>query len=99
MSEKPTQALSHTVTIDLLIPLDNGISKIVMRRPKVRDLRAFNKIMGDEADKELGLFCNLCEQSPDVLDSLDMADYGALQETYKSFLLSRKKTSESAASS
>ncbi|EGW22171.1 phage tail assembly protein [Methylobacter tundripaludum] len=99
MSSASTQPLPIVTSIDLLFPLDNGITKLVMRRPKVRDLRAADKIKGGPAEVEVSMFSNLCEVSPDDIDSMDMADYGELQKTYASFLSPRKKTSKSAASS
>jgi len=99
MSEASAQPLPSVTSIDLLFPLENGMTKLVMRRPKVRDLRAADKVKGGPAEVEVSMFSNLCEVSPDDIDSLDMADYGELQKTYASFLSSRRKTSESAASS
>jgi len=94
-----TQKLPGSETIDLLFPADGGVESITMRRPKVRDLQAHDKAQGGPAEKELALFANLCMVAPNVLESLDIADYGALQEVYSGFLSSRKKTSGSDVSS
>jgi len=91
--------LAGSETIDLLFPLDSGISYLTMRRPKVRDIRAASKIQGGNVEVEIAMFANLCEVTPEDINNLDMADYDALQKTYESFLSSRKKTSESDASS
>lgn len=99
MSEATAQSLPGSETIALLFPLENGISNMTMRRPKVRDIRAANKVTGGNVEVEIAMFANLCEVTPEDINNLDMADYDALQKTYESFLSSRKKTSEPAASS
>lgn len=99
MSEATTQSLSGSETIELLFPLETGISKLTMRRPKVRDIRAASKVEGGDVEVEIAMFANLCEVAPEDINNMDMADYGAIQKVYKSFLSGRKKTSESPASS
>jgi hypothetical protein len=74
------------VIIDLKYPTDKGLSQITLRRPKVRDMIASDKSKGSDADKEVALFANLAELSPDEIASLDMADYKQLQDAYKDFL-------------
>jgi hypothetical protein len=75
-----------SVTIDLKYPTEKGLEKITLRRPKVRDMIASDKSKGSDADKEVALFANLAELSPDEIASLDMADYKQLQDAYKDFL-------------
>ena len=84
-------------TIDLNYPLDNGLKQLSIRRPKVRDMLASEKASGSDAEKEIRLFANLCEVAPDEIESLDMADYQALQQVYSGFLSSRPKTPAKAA--
>jgi hypothetical protein len=79
------------VTIDLIYPTDKGLEKITLRRPKVRDMIASDKSKGSDADKEVALFANLAEITPDEIESLDMADYKQLQDAYKDFLSPRQK--------
>lgn len=74
------------VTITLKYPTDKGLTDIKLRRPKVRDMMASDKAKGSDADKEVALFANLAELSPDEIASLDMADYKQLQDAYKDFL-------------
>lgn len=62
------------------------ISTLTLRRPRVRDMLAASKIKGTDADKEIRMFCNLCEVEPEVIESLDLADYSRLQQVYQSFL-------------
>ena len=74
------------VTIKLKFPLENGLSTLSLRRPKVRDMLASEKTKGSLGEQEVALFANLCERSPDEINALDMADYKQLQETYQGFL-------------
>lgn len=66
---------------------------LTMRRPKVKDQKAAQKMGGSDDEREIMLFANLCDVTPDVIDELDMADYGAVQETYSGFLSRRQEMS------
>lgn len=77
--------MSHAV-IDLQYPLENGARALNMRRPKVRDMLAADKAKGNDAEKEIAMFANLCEVAPTDIEALDMADYKALQQAYQGFL-------------
>lgn len=83
--------------IDLDFPLDSGLKSVNMRRPKVRDQLASEKTAGGEADKEVALFANLCEVSPDEISEMDMFDYQKLQKAYTGFLSSAPKNAGKAA--
>lgn len=72
--------------IVLKYPLENGLKELNLRRPKVRDMLASDKTKGSDAEKEIALFANLCEVSPEEIGALDMADYKQLQEEYQGFL-------------
>jgi hypothetical protein len=73
-------------TITLKFPASSGPSALTLRRPKVRDMLASDKTKGSDAEKEIALFANLCEVAPADIESLDMADYQALQKAYQGFL-------------
>lgn len=73
-------------TITLKFPAENGLTKLSIRRPKVRDMLATEKSKGSDAEKEVLLFANLCEAAPSDIEGLDMADYQQLQDAYKNFL-------------
>ncbi len=80
--------------IELTYPIEidgQTISELDIRRPKVRDMLAADA-GGSDAEKELRLFANLCEQTPAAIEQLDMADYLKLQETYQGFLSSGPAT-------
>jgi len=75
--------------IKLKYPIDVAGEKITslnLRRPKVRDMLAADRASGSDAEKEVSLFANLCEVSPDAIMELDGADYQQLQEIYSGFL-------------
>jgi len=78
--------MSGEIVIELKYPLGNGFDKLRLRRPKVRDMLAADKAKGSDAEKEITMFANLCELAPIEIESLDMADYQALQKAYQDFL-------------
>lgn len=61
-------------------------SALRMREPTVGDQLAAEKTRGEPADRELALFANLCEISPDDLKKLPMRDYKRVQAAYSGFL-------------
>ncbi|MEK0158697.1 phage tail assembly protein [Pseudoalteromonas piscicida] len=87
-----------TATITLAFPIEykgETVSELSMRRPKLKDqLRSMTSGKSD-AESEKDLFANLCEQSPDFMDELDLSDYKKLQNTFSGFLSSAKTQSES----
>ncbi|MFK7865881.1 MAG: phage tail assembly protein [Alphaproteobacteria bacterium] len=75
--------------IKLSRPIEwNGtkIGALTMRRPKVRDMIAADRIKGNDGEKEANIFANLCEVELDMILELDLADYQQLQQTYTGFL-------------
>jgi len=56
-----------------------------LRRPKVRDVILAAKLGGSDEEKEVRMFANLCEVTPETIEDLDIADYKELQESYKAF--------------
>ena len=75
-------------TITLRYPVTHEgetISSLTMRRPRLRDLLAADRLRGTDAAKEVRIFANLCEVAPDALDEMDLADYAALQSAYRRF--------------
>ncbi|MEW8194210.1 MAG: phage tail assembly protein [Candidatus Thiodiazotropha sp.] len=75
--------------IELDYPVEfkgNKYTALTMRRPKVRDQLAADKVGVTQAERETALFGNLCDVPPGVIGELDMKDYGRLQERYESFL-------------
>ncbi len=80
-------ALTVEISLDYPVAIDGTeVSVLHMRRPKVADTFLAQKSTKSDAEKELDLFANLCEVSPDDLKKLDMMDYGKLQDQYVNFM-------------
>lgn len=79
--------MNTTIKLKYPITLDGvSITELSMRRSKVKDRLAVAnmKNLSDE-EKEILLFANLCEVSPDVIRELDEADYPEVQKVYMGF--------------
>ncbi len=86
--------MSNTLNLKYPVTVENETyTYLTMRRSKVKDRLAIAsmKNISDE-EKEIRLFSNLCEVSPEVLKELDEVDYGALQKVYMNFFGSREKS-------
>jgi hypothetical protein len=81
--------LDHSVAVE-----GQTYAVLTMRRPKVKDQKAAQKMAKTADEQETLLFANLCDVPPAVIDELDMADYGELQRTYEGFLSRRPANSE-----
>ncbi|XPV77925.1 MAG: phage tail assembly protein [Desulfovibrio sp.] len=62
------------------------IKEFTMRRPTVGDQVDNDNLGGSVGDKELRLFANLCETSPQALRKMDISDYREMQQVYRGFL-------------
>jgi len=75
-------------TITLREPIEiNGakIGVLTLRRPKVRDLEAIDKIAGETA-KTVALIANLSELPPETVRELDAADFAAASKAVADML-------------
>ncbi len=72
--------LSYPVKMD-----GTELRVLQLRRPKVRDLIVAAKLGGSDEDKEVRVFANLCEVTPETIEELDISDYKKLQDAYQSF--------------
>lgn len=75
-------------TITLREPVEiNGakVGVLKLRRPKVRDLEAIDKIQGETA-KTVMLVANLAEWTPDQVRELDAADFAAASKAVAEML-------------
>ena len=88
MSKNHTK-LDYPVTVD-----GDKITALDMRRAKVRDQLIAEKSGDTESEQEVALFANLCEVTPETIKELDIADYVKLQEVYKGFLSSPRKSAD-----
>ena len=80
MSTKQTITLNHPITID-----GAEVKSLSLRRAKVRDLQAVEKISGD-ISKTAALAANLAEVSPDAFSEMDAADFTRVSEVIEGFL-------------
>lgn len=78
-----------TTSVKLTHPIQiNGrqIAELQLRRPKVKDRLAVEKMNGAEAEKEVRFIANLCEVAPNEIEELDMSDYAKVQDALAGFL-------------
>lgn len=74
------------VTLHSGVTIDGAkIKTLTMREPLVQDTLAVSAISGNEAEKELGYFANLCSVAPDDLKTMTMRDYTRLQTAFGNF--------------
>ena len=91
-----------SVTVKLNYPTKfDGVVRdaLTFRRPKVRDMRAAQKIApGDQEGQELAIFATLAGVSPTDLEDLDLGDYHRIQDAYFRLTSSRADDSSDAQS-
>jgi len=80
LNPRETVALKHPITVEGV-----AVSVLHLRRPKVRDRLAAEKLGKTDAEKELALIALLAEVTPETLHELDMADYTAVQQAFAGF--------------
>ncbi|WP_244862826.1 phage tail assembly protein [Paraburkholderia aspalathi] len=75
---------SVTIRLDYPATFDGVVrDTLTLRRPKVRDMRAAQKIApGDEEGQELAIFAALAGVSPNDLEGMDLGDYHRVQDAY-----------------
>jgi len=79
--------MSTSIELKYPISVDGvNVKLLKLRRPKVRDMLGVEAAKVSDAEKEINLFANLCEVTPEALMDLDMADYAKLQKAYQDFL-------------
>lgn len=77
-----------TITLTEKITVDNrDIQEITLRRPKVRDRLAVERMGQSDAEKEVALIANLADLPKEIIEELDLADYNKIQEVLQDFLL------------
>ncbi|ELL9329669.1 phage tail assembly protein [Vibrio fluvialis] len=89
----------NTTTLKLEYPIEIGgkkIEELNIRRPLVRDQLIADKQNKDTADKEVNLMSLLAGVDQEVIQLLDLEDYGEVQKVIMGF---RKKPSQSEKSS
>ncbi len=84
-------------TITLIEPITvNGTTydQLNIRRPKVRDRLAVERMKKSEAEKEIVMIANLAEVDAKVIEELDLADYAKIQGIFADFLEVTPQTSD-----
>ena len=77
---------NKTITLQFPVTVEGvEVRSLMLRRPKVRDQLAAQS-GGSEMEREIRLFDNLTEQTPETIQDLDLKDYQALQEVFTGFL-------------
>ncbi|RDD35487.1 phage tail assembly protein [Wolbachia endosymbiont of Cylisticus convexus] len=77
--------LTEPIKIDGIL-----VSELTLRRPKVRDRLAVERMGNSDAEKEVALIANLASISREAVEELDLADYGKIQATLQDFLSQQK---------
>ncbi|WP_168464796.1 phage tail assembly protein [Wolbachia endosymbiont of Ctenocephalides felis wCfeT] len=76
----------QTITLNNPITVDGiSVSELTIRRPKVRDYLAMERISGSDLSKEVALTANLTSVTKEAVEELDIADYAKVQEVLKDF--------------
>ncbi len=66
------------------------VSELTLRRPKIRDRLAVERMGNSDAEKEVALIANLASISREAVEELDLADYSKIQEVLQGFLSQQK---------
>ncbi len=83
----------HKIKLNEPIKIDGvSILELTLRRPKVRDRLAVERLGTNDAEKEVALIANLADIPKDAVEELDLADYAKIQEALQGFLLPLNQT-------
>ncbi len=78
------------VTLVRPISVEEGmITEVSVRRPRVRDLRAMEKLREPgttDLDQGIVMAATLCDLPLDAMDDMDAADFAAISEVLGGFL-------------
>lgn len=76
----------QTIKLQDPITIDNvTYDELNIRRPKVRDRLAVERMKKTDAEKEIAMIANLAEVDIRVIEELDLADYGKIQQSFSDF--------------
>lgn len=85
----------QTIKLQAPITIDNvTYDELNIRRPKVRDRLAVERMKKTDAEKEIAMIANLAEVDIRVIEELDLADYGKIQQGFADFFPSTPETSD-----
>ncbi len=79
--------MEKTISFDLPVEItgEKPLDKIVMREPKVADMRAVDRMEGGELDKEVAMIARLTGINIEDLDGFSARQYRKLQKEYAAF--------------
>lgn len=79
----------QTITLNNPITVDGiSVSELTIRRPKVRDYLAMERLSGSDLSKEVALTANLTSTAKEAIEELYLDDYVKVQEVLKDFFSS-----------
>jgi hypothetical protein len=84
--------MNDTARVKLIRPIkveDRMITEVAIRRPKVRDLRAMEKMRepgSTELDQSIAMTAVLCDLPMGAMDEMDAADFASISEVLGGFL-------------
>ena len=84
--------MTDTARVKLVRPFkveERMITEVNIRRPKVRDLRALERIRepgSTELDQGIAMAAALCDLPMDAMDEMDATDFAAISEVLGGFL-------------
>ena len=85
----------QTIKLQDPITIDNvTYDELNIRRPKVRDRLAVERMKKTDAEKEIAMIANLAEVDVRVIEELDLADYGKIQQSFADFFPVAPETSD-----
>lgn len=76
------------ITLKHPVKLATGqtLGKVTLRRPKVKDLKAAQRVSDKPEEQELALIAQLAGLTPEDIEELDLADYKAIAESFRAML-------------
>ncbi len=84
--------MTDTARVKLSHPIEVGnrtIAEVTIRHPKVRDLRAMEKMRepgSSELDQGIAIAAALCDLPLEAMDEMDATDFAAISEVLGDFL-------------
>jgi hypothetical protein len=90
--EQGDRIMNDSARVKLVRPIrveEHMITEVAIRRPKVRDLRAMEKLRepgSTELDQGIAMAAALCDLPIEAMDEMDAADFAAISEVLGGFL-------------
>lgn len=86
MAKEIDKRASADIPLNFPITFDGEtISKLTMRRPKLKDSKLAAAQPGDDTERGIWMIARLCNVQPELLDELDLSDFDAVEKQFGSF--------------